>query len=163
MEIERKYLVAQLPPNLEEFEHIEIEQGYLCTSPTLRIRKAGDAYILTVKENRRSQSGAIVNREEEFALSPDDYKRLRTKCDRGFVTKTRYFIDLRRQTGDGLYSGLVAELDIFHDANASLILVEVEFPDENVAKNFVKPIWFGDEVSSDPHYRNTYLAQKCLL
>ena len=43
MEIERKYLVAKLPDNLEQFSHIEIEQAYLCTSPTLRIRRMGDS------------------------------------------------------------------------------------------------------------------------
>ena len=56
MEIERKYLVAKLPDNLEQFSHIEIEQAYLCTSPTLRIRRMGDSYILTVKERIISSS-----------------------------------------------------------------------------------------------------------
>ena len=50
MEIERKYLVRELPDNLDSYPHTEIEQGYLCTSPTLRIRRMGDAFILTVKE-----------------------------------------------------------------------------------------------------------------
>ena len=35
MEIERKYLIAKLPDHLEQYEHLEIEQAYLCTSPTL--------------------------------------------------------------------------------------------------------------------------------
>jgi CYTH domain-containing protein len=48
MEIERKYLVTQLPDNLDQFRHLEIEQAYLCTSPTLRIRRMGDSHILTV-------------------------------------------------------------------------------------------------------------------
>ena len=54
MEIERKYLVKSLPDDLDAYPHVDIEQGYLCTSPTLRIRRAGDAYWLTVKENRSS-------------------------------------------------------------------------------------------------------------
>ena len=78
MEIERKYLVSWLPNDLESYPHVEIEQGYLCTSPTLRVRRMGDGFILTVKEKQRSATTtAIVNREEEFALTEDKYMMLR--------------------------------------------------------------------------------------
>ena len=66
MEIERKYLVASLPSNLDSYPHVKIEQGYLCTSPTLRIRRMGDFFVLTVKEKVRSATSAIVNREGEI-------------------------------------------------------------------------------------------------
>lgn len=158
MEIERKYLVRSLPDSLEQYEHFEIEQAYLCTSPTLRIRRMGDAYILTVKERLRSGSTAIHNREEEFALTAQSYQHLLAKCDSGRVSKTRYRIDLRRQTGDGSYVGLTAELDIFHGRHDGLLLVEVEFPNTDTANAFVPPEWFGEDVSSDPCYRNSFLA-----
>ena len=90
MEIERKYLVRELPADIDSHPHVEIEQGYLCTSPTLRIRRMGDAYILTVKEKQRNASSAIVNREEEFALTADKYNLLKAKCDGFLVSKTRY-------------------------------------------------------------------------
>ncbi len=165
MEIERKYLVKTLPDNLDAYPHVEIEQGYLCTSPTLRIRRAGDAYILTVKEKVRASvpapdSGdasegrravaAIHNREEEFRLAADRYAHLRGKCDGNLVHKTRYKIPL-----DG---GLTAELDLFHGAHQGLLLVEVEFPDTASADAFVPPAWFGTDVSQDPRYRNSWLA-----
>lgn len=158
MEIERKYLVRDLPDDLDQYEHYEIEQAYLCTSPTLRIRKMGDAYILTVKEKINNSSSAIHNREEEFSLSEQTYNHLLSKCDFGRVGKTRYRINLRQQLGDGAYEGLIAELDIFHGRHRGLMLVEVEFPNTQVANNFVPPSWFGEDVSSDYHYRNSYLA-----
>ena len=158
MEIERKYLVRELPANLDSYPHVEIEQGYLCTSPTLRIRKAGDAYILTVKEKVITESSALHNREEEFSLSADKYELLKAKCDGRMVSKTRYRIDLRRSEGDGMYSNLVAELDIFHGHNEGLRLVEVEFPDTATADSFVKPDWFGEDVSKDKRYRNSALV-----
>lgn len=158
MEIERKYLVRSLPDSLEQYEHFEIEQAYLCTSPTLRIRRMGDAYILTVKERLRAGSTAIHNREEEFALSAQSYQQLLSKCDSGRVSKTRYRIDLRQQTGDGSYVGLTAELDIFHGRHDGLLLVEVEFPNTDTANAFVPPDWFGEDVSTDPCYRNSFLA-----
>lgn len=159
MEIERKYLVRQLPDDLDQYEHLEIEQAYLCTSPTLRIRRMGDAYILTVKQHLRTPgSSAIHNREEEFALTADSYNHLLAKCDKGRVSKTRYRINLRRQQSDGAYEGLVAELDIFHGCHLGLMLVEVEFPNTDAANAFVPPAWFGEDVSTDPRYRNSSLA-----
>ena len=159
MEIERKYLVRWLPDGLDGYPHVEIEQGYLCTSPTLRIRRMGDAFILTVKEKQRSSAtSAIVNREEEFALAEDKYLMLRAKCEGTMVCKTRYRIDLRRSEADGLYTTQVAELDLFHGVHEGLWLVEVEFPSADAANAFVPPAWFGKDVSSDPRYRNSYLA-----
>ena len=158
MEIERKYLVAKLPDNLEQFSHIEIEQAYLCTSPTLRIRRMGDSYILTVKERIISSSSAIHNREEEFTLSPQSYQHLLSKCDTGRVSKTRYRIDLFQQTGNENYRNLTAELDVFHGRHNGLLLVEVEFPNTESANSFTPPEWFGEDVSSDPCYRNSFLA-----
>lgn len=159
MEIERKFLVGYLPEGLDRYPHVDIEQAYLCTSPTLRIRRMGDDYILTVKEHLVSDSSAICNREEEFALSAESFNRLWPKCENS-LSKTRYRIDLRSQTGDGLYVGLTAELDIFHGRHKGLLLVEVEFPNTEAADAFVVPDWFGPDVSADPHYRNSYLAAR---
>lgn len=150
MEIERKYLIASIPEDLNDYPHVEIEQGYLCTSPTLRIRRMGDAYILTVKERRQEATTAIVNREEEFLLSQQSFLSLRDKCEGRLVCKTRYRVPL----GDGH----VAEVDIFHGSHEGLRIVEVEFASTEEADRFVPPAWFGDEVSDDPRYRNSYMA-----
>ena len=159
MEIERKYLVRSLPTDIDQYEHYEIEQAYLCTSPTLRIRRMGDNYILTVKERvAKGNSSAIHNREEEFPLSADSYHRLLKKCDSGRVGKTRYCIDLCQQSGNNAYKGLTAEVDVFHGRHEGLMLVEVEFPDTNAANDFIPPEWFGEDVSTDPCYRNSFLA-----
>lgn len=158
MEIERKFLVHHLPTGLEQYPHLEIEQAYLCTSPTLRIRRMGDCYILTIKQHLVADSTAIHNREEEFPISAECYRHLLAKCDNGRISKTRYRIDLRSYMRDGLYVGLVAELDIFHGQNEGLLLVEVEFPDTQTANSFIPPDWFGEDVSQDPRYRNSYLS-----
>ena len=150
MEIERKYLVRELPGDLDSYPHTEIEQGYLCTSPTLRIRRMGDVFILTVKEHIVGSSTAIQNREEEFTMLRDSYERLKTKCDGNLVSKTRYRIPLA--------GGLTAELDIFHGVHQGLRIVEVEFPSVEAADTFTPPVWFGEDVSADPRYRNSWLA-----
>ena len=149
MEIERKYLVDRLPDNLEQYPHTEIEQGYLCTSPTVRIRKAGDVFWMTVKERLSTPSTAIHNREEEFQLDERTYNRLKSKCDGRIVRKTRYRIPLEN---------LTAELDVFHAEHEGLIIVEVEFPSSEDADRFTPPSWFGSDVSLDYRYTNSHLA-----
>lgn len=149
MEIERKFLVDNLPDGLDQYPHTEMEQGYLCTSPTVRIRKAGDVFWLTVKEKATVHSTAIHNREEEFRLDVEKYNLLKSKCDGRMVRKTRYRIPI---------GALTAELDIFHEQHEGLHLVEVEFPSTAVADAFVPPEWFGRDVSSDRRYTNSFLA-----
>ena len=51
MEIEKKFIVEQLPENLTQYEVWEIEQCYLCTSPAIRVRKRNDSYLLTYKKH----------------------------------------------------------------------------------------------------------------
>ena len=49
MEIERKFLIKEMPSNLEDYPHRTLEQGYLCTGPVVRVRKDGERYELTYK------------------------------------------------------------------------------------------------------------------
>lgn len=160
MEIERKYLVRFLPDGLEDCQRHELEQGYIGSSPTIRIRREDNRYVLTIKEHRRPQVGdnvaaPIVNREEEFYLTVESYAHLRTKCDGNFIVKTRYRIPLNTEEGRG--EPLVAELDLFHGALEGFALVEVEVPTVEASCRFVPPEWFGTDVSQDKRYRNSHL------
>ena len=60
MEIERKFLIPKenLPTDLASYPCHRIEQGYLCTSPVVRIRRQDDEYFLTYK------SKGLMSREE---------------------------------------------------------------------------------------------------
>ena len=51
MEIERKFLIDALPEALNDFSHQEYLQGYLSTSPTLRVRREGETYVLTFSKS----------------------------------------------------------------------------------------------------------------
>ncbi len=61
MEIERKFLITELPENLEQYPFHLIEQGYLCTAPVVRIRKQDEEYYLTYKSK-----GMMVRRNIIF-------------------------------------------------------------------------------------------------
>lgn len=49
MEIERKFLVSDIPSDLTQYKCHLIEQGYLSTKPVVRVRKDNDSYWLTYK------------------------------------------------------------------------------------------------------------------
>ena len=146
MEIERKYLVQQLPESLSGYPCRIIEQGYLNTDPVVRIRRDNEKYELTYK------SKVFMTRMEyNLPLTQEAYEHLLTKIDGRLIQKKRYMIPL---TND-----LTAELDIFEGDLAPLILVEVEFSSEEAALAFVPPSWFGDDVTFSGKYHNSTLSK----
>ncbi|MCM1257894.1 MAG: CYTH domain-containing protein [Roseburia sp.] len=149
MEIERKYLVKDLPKNYEEYPHRELEQGYLCTDPVVRIRKAADSYTLTYKGQ-----GLMIREEYNLPLTAEAYQHLRTKADGILIHKIRYNIPFQKR--------YIIELDIFLDELAPLQLAEVEFETEEEANAFVPPPWFGEDVTFSDQYHNSTLSQKAI-
>lgn len=154
MEIEKKYKIKQIPENLSNYPYKKIEQGYLCSNPTVRIRKSNEDYILTYKskygiDEKLLQVGCVAN-EVEVPLSKEGYEHLKEKIDNYMISKTRYIIPLE--------DGLKAELDVFEGRLKGLMFVEVEFPNSDSATNFKSPKWFGEEVSFDHRFKNSYLS-----
>ena len=49
MEIERKFLITELPSDLESYPFHLIEQGYLNTDPVIRVRRQDNEYYMTYK------------------------------------------------------------------------------------------------------------------
>ena len=90
MEIERKFRVIKLPNDLENYEKEEIEQGYLCIKPTVRIRKSNNNYFLTYKWKNTNviEGKAIQNIEYEMPLTKENYQHLFNKVDNNMVIKT---------------------------------------------------------------------------
>ena len=143
-EIERKYLIKQVPENLASYPFHEIEQGYLCTEPVVRIRRQDEAYYLTYKS-----TGLMVREEYNLPLTKESYFHLREKIDGRLISKRRYLIPLDPYT---------IELDVFRSPQNDLILAEVEFPSEEEALAFIPPEWFGEDVTNSPLYHNSHLS-----
>ena len=147
MEIERKYLIDQIPFNLSEYPSRKIEQGYLCTEPVVRIRRDGEDYYLTYKSK-----GLMVREEYNLPLTRDAYEHLKPKADGRIITKERFLIPLD--------DTLTIELDRFEGDLAPLLLAEVEFQDEDSANAFVPPDWFGEDVTFSSKYHNSTLSKR---
>ncbi len=146
MEIERKFLVKHLPENLMDYPVKKIEQGYLCTKPVVRIRQENEDYYLTYK------GGGMLAREEyNLPLDKEGYEHLRPKIDGNLITKTRYCIPIE--------GGLTIELDIFEGCFEGMVLAEVEFESVEAAKVFVAPDWFGEDVTYNKKFHNSYMSK----
>lgn len=146
MEIERKFLIKELP-DLTGTVMIRMEQRYLSVDPVLRIRKADDKHIFTYKSGM-----GMIRQEEEFEISEEDYAKLCEKTIGHPVMKSRYVM--------GLPDGHHAEIDVYHGRLDGLLVVETEFSSEEEANAFAVPAWFGKEVTDDPYYTNAMLAFK---
>lgn len=146
MEIEKKYLLKELP-DLEKYECHRIEQAYLCTDPVVRVRREDDRYYMTYKG-----SGMMAREEYNLPLNPAAYEHLSAKADGNIISKKRYLIPLEQE-------GLTAEVDVFAEPFAPLIMAEVEFASREQADRFVPPEWFGQDVTFDRRYHNSYMSK----
>lgn len=158
MEIERKFTIKELPADLSRYTCKELEQGYLCSNPVVRVRKSvkkGEAsYILCYKSKlgleKKADATAQVCREEEMPLTKEAYETLLSKVDGRVITKKRYLIP---------YESYTIELDVFAGELTGLVFAEVEFPDETSAAEFVAPAWFVEDVTFDDRFKNGRLAK----
>ena len=147
MEIERKFLIRQLPEHLEQYPCRHIEQGYLCTNPVVRIRKQDDAYFLTYK------SGGLMAREEyNLPLNKEAYEHLLAKADGNIITKHRYEIPDK--------TGRTIELDIFDGVFNGTVIAEVEFDSIDEADSYIPPDWFLEDVTNDTSYHNSNMSKR---
>lgn len=146
MEIERKFLIKELPENLEQYDYHLIEQGYLSTNPVVRVRREDDTYYLTYKGK-----GLLAREEYNLPLNEESYAHLLKKADGNIIKKRRYLIP---------YDKFTIELDEFSDPFAPLLMAEVEFDSIEEANSFVAPEWFGKDVTNDSNYQNSTLSKK---
>ncbi len=157
MEIEKKYLIKEIPIELNKYRYVDMEQAYISVSPVIRVRKADENYILTVKSK-----GLLSRQEFELDISESEYKNLLKKAEGNIISKRRYIIpltDTEGTTGDRtIDKTLKIELDVFNAPYYGLIYAEVEFPTESAATTFHPPSWFKKDVTYDPTYSNSSLS-----
>ena len=164
MEIERKFLVSQIPDDIDRYKCRLIEQGYLSTSPVVRVRRDNDDYYLTYK------SDGLVSREEyNLPLTAESYNHLLSKADGNIITKKRYEIpieyeyympsDICRKYPEHP-AFLTIELEIFEGVFTGTVLAEVEFDTEEESCAFLPPDWFTEDVSLSGEYHNSTMSRK---
>ena len=147
LEIERKFLVdAKKVAALNLTGGEKIAQGYLSTNTdcTVRVRTKNNRGFLTVK----TANVGIVRNEFEYEIPHADAVELLKIAAPFTLSKTRYKVE---------HAGKIWEVDIFEGRHAGLILAEVEL--ESAEEKVELPDWVQAEVSGDPRYYNSHLAQ----
>jgi len=145
LEIERKFLVYhELLP--EGMDGVPIKQGYLHSDEdkSIRVRIMGHKSYLTIKG--RDIQGSRP--EFEYEIPYDDGIHLYENfTNAGRINKIRFHLLI----GHHLW-----EVDKFLDDNQGLWLAEVEL--NSADEEIVVPSWVKKEVTGNPRYLNSYLA-----
>ena len=146
-EIERKFLVSDDSFLSQATSSHRIAQGYLTARRvTARVRIYDDKGYITFKG--KSKDGGLSRFESESQIPLRCAELLLTRC-RGTVEKIRHLVP---------YSGYIWEVDQFLGRNEGLVVAEVEM--QSTTEKPPLPEWVWTEVTSDFHYRNSYLVQK---
>ena len=152
MEIERKFLLSGVPPTMRFARREPIRQGYIALDgdTEVRLRITPKGAVLTIKAGRGG-----VRVEEEVSLQTRQGEALWELTEGRRVQKSRRRVRLPGPAG---IAELVAEVDEYAGALDGLVVAEVEFPDEQTARGFEPPPWFGRELTDDWRYANRSLA-----
>ncbi|MCU0552032.1 MAG: CYTH domain-containing protein [Leptolyngbya sp. Prado105] len=145
IEIERKFLVIG-----DQWRNLALgvlyRQGYIPTlESTVRIRIAADRGFITIKG--RTQGISRSEFEYEIPLN-EAAQMLDTLCKPPLIEKYRHKIEL---------NGMLWEVDEFLGQNQGLTIAEVEL--QSADQSIELPEWIGEDVSHDPRYYNSNLAQ----
>lgn len=152
LEIERKFLLRELPQSLIEggqlrlqAEH-RIEQTYLALAgdQELRVRRIKDLATDKVTYTHTFKRGHGLLREEiEYEISEGIYEQITGIHQAVPLTKNRVIAD---------WSGRMIEIDLYDQID--LMVLEVEFASEEEATQFTPPAWFGLDISTNKVYSN---------
>lgn len=131
MEIERKWLTHGWPEDLEPESVIRMEQGYITTRPTVRIRREtqGDQVRRVLCFKGKTGSDGLAREEIETDVAPELFQRLERFIGRPLIQK--------EQRRYALADGLVLEVNQVDPGHpGAFFYAEVEFPDLETARSW---------------------------
>lgn len=146
-EIERKFLVVEVPDAVELGPGDELQQGYLAIDGPIevRVRRRDESAWLTIKAG-----SGLARTEVELPVSSSDADALWDHTAGRRIEKVRHRVEVG--------PGLVAEIDRYRGSLAGLCTAEVEFDDVASADSFDPPGWFDRELTGERGWSNAALA-----
>ena len=144
MEIERKFLITDknvINDIIKKYDKKEIIQDYLYIDSFTAIRKRKivtdsiEKYFYTVKTMK---TGLSVN-EIEKEITKSEYDKLKLNPKYNSIIKDRFIIPY--------LENLKIEFDLFHGIYEGIAFAEIEFNNEEEARNIKLPDWFEKDIS----------------
>lgn len=155
IELERTFLAKYIPEGLEKCEFKEILDIYIpleAIHPNLRIRKRGDIYEITKKELIHGDDSSELS-EKTIPLNEEEFKSFSQLAGKR-LHKNRYFYP---------YEKRIAEIDVFLDDLAGLVVVDFEFSTREVMEKFKMPDFCLAEITQDKSMAGGMLTGKSYL
>jgi adenylate cyclase len=152
IEHELTYLAEYLPDDLHSAPSKDMKDQYVPVEsdhPNLRIRKNGEKYEITRKVPVKD-GDASSQIEETIRLSETEYQAFSLVKSK-IVHKTRYQYKIDSH---------MAEIDVFLDGLAGLVLVDFEFSSDEERNTFVPPDFCLVEVTQEKFIAGGMLCGK---
>jgi adenylate cyclase len=151
--MERVFLAKTLPKRFDSSrEMLDIYFPKSAEHPTLRIRKNGERFELT-KKQEVDAGDCSVRREQTINISEAEFNELEAGIEGKRIHKQRKTLN---------YKGLVAEFDVFLGPLRGLVLVDFEFKTEAHKQIFEMPDFCLAEVTQDKTFAGGMLCGKGL-
>jgi CYTH domain-containing protein len=152
IELEKTYLAKFLPEGLKDSPSKEIKDIYIpenIAHPSLRLRKRGDKCEITKKQPVQGTDSS-EQYEHTIILTLEEFSALEQVKGKA-VRKIRYYYN---------HKGIQAEVDVFQDALAGLVLVDFEFKEVADKNNFEMPDFCLTDVTQDKCFAGGMLCGK---
>jgi adenylate cyclase len=148
-EIERKFLVSNLPAGRRRNVSSKIVQGYFPMASKnleIRLRHKGSKHFITIKGGHGRR-----RLEEEIEIPERVFRSLWPLTLDARIAKRRYRIRC---------DGHTIEMDVYQGPHRGLITADVEFDSMHGSRSFQPPQWLGREITGNPQYANEGLARR---
>jgi CYTH domain-containing protein len=151
-ERERRWTVdRERRPDLAGQKHVLIEDRYIIGT-RMRLRRMTDSLtgLQALKLTKKYESPDPLARPIVTAYLTQDEHHILSALPSWALEKRRYYV---------VDAGRQFSLDIFIGSLESLVLAEIEWPDDQGLRELLPPPWAKDEVSNDPRYQGGSLVQ----
>ena len=152
LERERTFLAKELPQEIKTTEPTRIVDIYIPDTPAhshLRLRQNGKTYEIT-KKTSVAAGDASEHIEQTIPLTEEEFAVL-SRCSAKRVAKDRYRV---------VIDGILAEIDVFIEDLAGLVLIDFEFDTEDEKDNFIPPSIALADVTQENYIAGGLLAGK---
>lgn len=152
IEYEKTYLAGRLPEGLDLANSVLIRDTYIpqvANHAVLRLRAKNDQYVITKKTIMRGTDSSTM-KEETIPLTASEYAALKSCSNKDFV-KRRYFITIE---------GRLAEVDVFEEKLAGLVVIDFEFGSEEEKERFAMPEICLADVTQEEAIAGGFVAGK---